>query len=218
MTRILVNINAVYSPRDELMVNLPFAFRHVSGPLLLIILCALFFYSEPQTSHFLAYERQQIEQFEWWRLISGNLLHTNLSHLLLNLTAVVLLWALHGQYFNLHNYALMFVILSISTTLLIYFFARQLHWYVGLSGVLHGVFLIGAYFDIKQGMKTGWLLLLGVLLKVAHEQIFGASQEIAELINAQVAIDAHLFGALSGVVIIGLLQLRVSPTKRLRLP
>jgi membrane associated rhomboid family serine protease len=47
-----------------------------------------------------------------------------------------------------------------------------------------------------------------VILKVSHEQYFGASQEIADLINASVAIDAHLFGSLSGLAIIGVLQLR----------
>ena len=110
----------------------------------------------------------------------------------------------------------MFFILCISTTLLIYGFAKQLQWYVGLSGVLHGVFLIGAYFDIKQGMKTGWLLLVGVLIKVGHEQIFGASQDIADLINATVAIDAHLFGTISGLMIIVILYGKLRLTEGLK--
>lgn len=198
------------------MLNLPLNLQHVLGPLLLIILCAVLFLFEPQASHYLAFDRMQIEQFQWWRLLTGNLLHTNANHLLLNLTAVALLWALHGQYFTLANYTLMFFVLCISTTLLIYCFAKQLQWYVGLSGVLHGVFLIGAYFDIKQGMKTGWLLLLGVLLKVGHEQIFGASQDIADLINATVAIDAHLFGTISGLIMIVILSTKTWLKKRLK--
>jgi rhomboid family GlyGly-CTERM serine protease len=198
------------------MLNLPLSWRYLLGPLLLIILCSVLFLLEPQTSHYLAFDRMQIQQFQWWRLVTGNLLHTNTNHLLLNLTAVALLWALHGQYFTLANYTLMFFVLCISTTLLIYGFAEQLQWYVGLSGVLHGVFLIGAYFDIKQGMKTGWLLLLGVLVKVGHEQIFGASQDIADLINATVAIDAHLFGTLSGLVIILILYGKLRLTDGLK--
>jgi rhomboid family GlyGly-CTERM serine protease len=190
------------------MLNLPLAKQHVLGPFLLMFLCSVLFVLEPQSSDYLAFDRLQIQQFEWWRLISGNLLHTNINHLLLNLSAVFLLWALHGQYFNLKQYTLMFVILCFTTTLMIYIFTPNLQWYVGLSGVLHGVFLIGAYFDIKQGLKTGWWLLIGVILKVSHEQYFGASQEIADLINASVAIDAHLFGSLSGLAIIGVLQLR----------
>ena len=198
------------------MLNLPLNLQHVLGPLLLIILCAVLFLFEPQASHYLAFDRMQIEQFQWWRLLTANLLHTNANHLLLNLIAVALLWALHGQYFRLGQYTLMFFILCISTTLLIYGFAKQLQWYVGLSGVLHGVFLIGAYFDIKQGMKTGWLLLVGVLIKVGHEQIFGASQDIADLINATVAIDAHLFGTISGLMIIVILYGKIRLTEGLK--
>lgn len=198
------------------MLNLPLNLQHVLGPLLLIILCAVLFLFEPQASHYLAFDRMQIEQFQWWRLLTANLLHTNANHLLLNLIAVALLWALHGQYFRLGQYTLMFFILCISTTLLIYGFAKQLQWYVGLSGVLHGVFLIGAYFDIKQGMKTGWLLLIGVLIKVGHEQIFGASQDIADLINATVAIDAHLFGTISGLMIIVILYGKLRLTEGLK--
>ena len=198
------------------MLNLPLNLQHVLDPLLLIILCAVLFLFEPQASHYLAFDRMQIEQFQWWRLLTANLLHTNANHLLLNLIAVALLWALHGQYFRLGQYTLMFFILCISTTLLIYGFAKQLQWYVGLSGVLHGVFLIGAYFDIKQGMKTGWLLLIGVLIKVGHEQIFGASQDIADLINATVAIDAHLFGTISGLMIIVILYGKLRLTEGLK--
>jgi len=77
-----------------------------------------------------------------------------------------------------------------------------MQWYVGLSGVLHGLFIIGAYFDIQNRFKTGWLMLIGVWLKVLHEQIYGASESVAKLISANVAIDAHLFGTITGSLII----------------
>ncbi len=54
--------------------------------------------------------------------------------------------------------------------------------------------------DIRWGDKTGYLLFFGVWLKIAHEQYYGASTEVASLINANVAIDAHLWGALGGLV------------------
>ncbi|MDP5132977.1 MAG: rhombosortase [Paraglaciecola sp.] len=187
--------------------NLPLARQYVIGPLVLLVVCVLLFLTEPTASHYLAYDRLQIEQFEWWRLFTGNLLHTNANHLGLNLAGVTLLWALHGQYFTARHYLFMLLILSLCTTLGIYFFAKTLQWYVGLSGLLHGVFLLGAYFDIKHGLKTGWLLMIGVIAKVAHEQYFGASQDVANLIAAKVAVDAHLYGTLAGLIIVVLLQL-----------
>jgi len=44
--------------------------------------------------------------------------------------------------------------------------------------------------------------LLGVWLKVLHEQIYGASEGVAQMIEANVAIDAHLFGTITGCIII----------------
>ena len=50
-------------------------------------------------------------------------------------------------------------------------------------------------------MKSGWLLLIGLAIKVGYEQIDGSSEQVANLIDAKVAVDAHLFGALTGIAI-----------------
>jgi membrane associated rhomboid family serine protease len=54
--------------------------------------------------------------------------------------------------------------------------------------------------DIKAKDKTGYLLLLGLLVKVAHEQFYGASTDGIDLIDASVAINAHLWGAVGGAI------------------
>ena len=54
--------------------------------------------------------------------------------------------------------------------------------------------------DIRHKEKTGYLLFIGVWLKIIHEQFFGPSDDIAELIGANVAIDAHLWGAIGGLI------------------
>ena len=184
------------------MLNLPLSPRWSLAPALLIVLCSVLNVLQPAATEWLGFDRQLILQYQWWRLLSANLLHTNLNHLLLNIAGVALLWALHGQYFSTWRYVAMLVLLSLGTTLSILCFSPQLQWYVGLSGILHGVFLLGAYADIRHGLRSGWLLVAGLLIKVAHEQLFGASDDIASLINASVAIDAHLYGSLSGLVLI----------------
>tara|TARA_R110000751_G_scaffold91266_3_gene178869 strand:- start:47660 stop:48160 length:501 start_codon:yes stop_codon:yes gene_type:complete len=154
------------------------------------------------SSNWLAYDRQQLIDLQWWRLISGHFLHTNGIHLLLNLAGLTLLWALHGHYYPTLQYLFLFFMLCVGTSGGLYLFAPQMYWYVGLSGVLHGLFLIGAYFDIQNKLKSGWIMLVGVWLKVLHEQIYGASENVAELISANVAIDAHLFGTVTGSLIL----------------
>jgi rhomboid family GlyGly-CTERM serine protease len=184
------------------MFNLPVQTKYSLAPLLIVIISIILALTEPMSSNLFAYDRNQLNNFQWWRLITGHFLHTNTTHLLLNTTGLVLLWALHGHYYKIPRYLIQFWVLCLGTSIGLYCFAPQMQWYVGLSGVLHGLFVIGAYFDIRQKFKTGWLMLMGVWLKVIHEQIYGASEDVAELIAANVAIDAHLFGTITGCIII----------------
>jgi rhomboid family GlyGly-CTERM serine protease len=184
------------------MFNLPVHSKHSIAPLIIIMVSIVLAISEPLSSYWLAYDRIQLDNFQWWRILTAHFLHTNITHLLLNITGLTLLWALHGHYFKMACYMSQFFVLCLGTSIGLYVFAGQMQWYVGLSGVLHGLFIIGAYLDIQNQFKTGWIMLLGVWLKVVHEQIYGASEEVAKLIAAHVAIDAHLFGTITGSIII----------------
>ena len=148
----------------------------------------------------MVYHRDAISDIELWRIISAHFLHTNLAHLLLNASAIILLWTLHGNFYTIRQYFALFIFCAVITSLGLYWFSPELTQYVGLSGVLHGVFVWGAIWDIRHKDKTGYLLFIGVWLKIAYEQVYGASQEVSQLINANVAIDAHLWGALAGTL------------------
>lgn len=158
-----------------------------------------YFIGEPVTQA-LVYQRELIIQGEGWRMFTGHLLHTNGFHLLLNLAALIMLWALHGRFYTIKNYLALFLFCSISTSIGIFYDNTSLTQYVGLSGVLHGIFVFGAIMDILSKDKTGYLLFIGVWLKIAHEQIYGASSDVSDLIEASVAVDAHLWGAVGGLL------------------
>jgi rhomboid family GlyGly-CTERM serine protease len=82
----------------------------------------------------------------------------------------------------------------------IYFFSPELSLYVGLSGVLHGLFCWGVIQDIRKKLITGYLLFLGVALKIGSEQLFGAGTLMPSLIEADVAVDSHLYGVIFGTI------------------
>jgi rhomboid family GlyGly-CTERM serine protease len=184
------------------MLSLPLKPQHCIVPFCLVIISLLLAIIGPASGDLLAYNRTEIAQGQIWRIITGHFLHTNFIHFLLNMAGLLLLWALHGQYYKSKQYLTIICLLCVGTSTGLYFFSPNLHWYVGLSGVLHGLFILGAYFDIRAHLKTGWILLLGVWVKILHEQIYGASEDVAKLIDANVAIDAHLFGTLSGSFVI----------------
>ncbi|CAM5225895.1 rhombosortase [Alishewanella longhuensis] len=78
--------------------------------------------------------------------------------------------------------------------------------------MLHGILCFGAVLDIRQGYRSGVLILLGVAAKLAFEQYAGPDAELAAKIAAEVAIDAHLYGAISGVLL-GLLLFNRTPRR-----
>jgi rhomboid family GlyGly-CTERM serine protease len=171
------------------------------GPLLVLIFALLAFIFDDQTSDLLIYNRRLIIEGEYWRLITGHFFHSNGNHFLLNAAAVALLWALHGQYYHYKSYLIIFIVSALICSLGMFWFAKNITLYVGLSGVLHGFFVWGALMDIKHNEKTGYLLLIGVIAKIIHEQIYGASADVEQLIGASVATDAHLYGAIGGLVV-----------------
>ena len=152
----------------------------------------------------LVYQRNLISQGEYWRLFTGHFFHTNGNHLLLNLAALAMLWTLHGHFYTFKSYSLLFLFSSLLCSLGLFFYTPSIIQYVGLSGVLHGFFVWGALMDIKNKDKTGYLLFVGVCLKIAHEQFYGASSDVMNLIEANVAIDAHLWGAVAGLLFFSL--------------
>lgn len=186
---------------------LPFSPTHSGGPLLIAMLSVLAYLFEPFSGDWLAYNRYAIEGWETWRLVTGNLVHTNGYHTLLNLAGLALLWALHGEHYRIGRFLKVFTWCCLGTSCGLYFYAQDLIWYAGLSGALHGMFTWGACMDIRQGLRSGWILLIGVTAKVIYEQVNGSSNDVATLIDATVAVDAHLFGALSGAVLFSLMWL-----------
>lgn len=180
--------------------NLPLKKQHSMLVAIIALLAMLAYFFNGAVSELFVYQYQLISQGELWRTFTGHFFHTNGIHLLLNLAALALLWALHGHFYNLKNYSLLFITSALICSAGMFYFSPEIRQYVGLSGVLHGIFVFGAIMDIRHKDKTGYLLFVGVWLKIAHEQFYGASEQVSTLINANVAIDAHLWGAVGGLL------------------
>jgi len=71
--------------------------------------------------------------------------------------------------------------------------------YVGLSGVLHGLFVTGALSETACDRRWGLGLLAAVGAKLAYEQLFGPLPGSEAGAGGPVLVDAHLYGALGGI-------------------
>lgn len=194
--------------------NLPLKKQHCILVTIIAILAIIAYFFDDAISDLFVYQHQLISQGELWRTFTGHFFHTNGVHLLLNLAALVLLWALHGHFYTVKNYSLLFIISALICSAGMFYFSPEVRQYVGLSGVLHGIFVFGAIMDIRHKDKTGYLLFIGLCLKIAHEQFFGASEQVSTLIDANVAIDAHLWGAIGGLLFSCCYLLYLLPLKK----
>ncbi|MGF1689447.1 rhombosortase [Photobacterium japonica] len=153
----------------------------------------------PAIASALFWQRDAIVHGEIWRLITGNLTHTNWPHMIMNTLALAIITFIFRAHLTAARLAGLIVSLSLFIGLCL--FGSSMHNYVGLSGVLHGIFAWGACRDILAKDKLGIVMLVGIILKVAYEQVYGASALSASLIQARVATEAHLAGLVGGIVI-----------------
>lgn len=155
----------------------------------------------------LRYAREPIAQGEIWRLLSGHLVHLGWTHFLMNAVALLLIWALVGERLNAQRWLLAMFLIVVTIDAGFWFIDRQLVWYVGLSGVLHGILLAGLVAGWPEA-RTESLILAGLLaLKLVYEQVVGPLPGSESTAGGAVVVNAHLYGAVGGLL--GGLLLRV---------
>ncbi|OEF04019.1 rhombosortase [Vibrio genomosp. F10] len=149
---------------------------------------------EPLSSY-VEWNAAAIHSGQWWRILTGNFTHTNFAHWAMNLIG---LWFI-GFIFKPNLRTLLLPLLLTSMAVGIGNLFTDMQIYVGLSGSLHGLFGYYALRESLHGRKSSGLLVFGLMAKIVWEFSFGASTMTSDLIDARVAIESHLFGAVSGL-------------------
>nr|WP_050719957.1 rhombosortase [Aeromonas tecta] len=152
-------------------------------------------------NHLISFDRPLIAQGEGWRIITGNLAHTNGWHLLLNLSGLAVLYSLFREYLTGWRLPVLLLLLCSAVGLGIWWWCPQTQWYMGLSGALHGLFVWGAVQDIRHRRHSGWLMLLGVAIKLGLDFYSAGESPVAALIGARVHIESHLIGSGAGLLL-----------------
>lgn len=154
----------------------------------------------------LDWQRSAINNSQWWLLVSGNFAHLDWQHYALNVIALLVIWELFFKLQKIGLSILIILYLCLTVGLGIYFFNADVEWYVGLSGILHGLFLIGISHDVFKKNLLSILVALGFIGKIVWEQTVGITTG-ALFSEDTVLVDAHLYGAIGGLVWIGLYHL-----------
>lgn len=172
------------------------AIAHWLLPLGVAIICVIL--QMAGATEALRFERALLAA-EPWRLLSGHLVHLGWTHLALNLAGLALIWALVGRRLQGWAWCVALVVCALVISIMLYLRDADLTWYVGLSGVLHGLLVLGALASLSGERRFALLLLVAVAGKLAWEQVTGSDSGTALLVGGAVIVNAHLYGALAGL-------------------
>lgn len=167
---------------------------------IILTLSALLYFYQPDSHQWFAYYHSGIEKSQLWRLITAHFCHTNGYHLLLNAAGLLVVTSLFLNTFKKTSLLGILLFSGLFISACLFFLEPTLGWYVGLSGVLHALFAVGVCDELKKKDKWGLILGLGLIAKIVLEQFNGPSLSTESLIGATVLINAHLYGAIGGVV------------------
>ena len=165
---------------------------------LLAVVLVLLYFTGDAGRQLLRYERAAVLHGEYWRLLTGHLVHGSGQHLLLNAVGLGLIAALFPREYSLRGWLLILASSVVIIDLGFVFLEPQLEWYVGLSGVLHGALAAGAIGWWQHESRPLALALTLLLIgKLAWEQWHGALPLSGDM---PVVVDAHLYGAIGGAL------------------
>ncbi len=158
----------------------------------------------------LMYDRLAIADGQYWRLLSAHYVHLGNAHLLLNISGLVVIWLLVGQYCSLSHWMLVLMLSMLTVSSGFWFLDKDMLWYVGFSGVLHGLMLAGAMAGCRKRPLESGILIVMIISKLAFEQVSGPLPGSESAAGGPVAVNAHLYGAIGGIAAAGLIWRRVT--------
>jgi rhomboid family GlyGly-CTERM serine protease len=144
----------------------------------------------------LRYDRVPLAAGELWRLITAHLVHLDLHHALLNCAGLVLMWALFARDYRPRQWLVITLASMAAIDAGLWLWDSTVRWYVGSSGVLHGIMAAGTVARLRRGETEGWVLAAFLLGKLAWEQGVGPLPLSG---SDPVVVDAHLYGVAGGL-------------------
>lgn len=156
----------------------------------------------------LQYHRIPLANGDWWRLFSAHLSHLGWGHLVMNLCGLWLIWYLFPSAQPALRCLILLLFLMLGTSVGLWLFSPEVVWYRGLSGILHGLLIWALLEQLRSQPLLSLFILSCVVLKLIWEQWQGPLPGSESLADGSVIVDAHLYGAVMGVILWGMTQLR----------
>jgi rhomboid family GlyGly-CTERM serine protease len=149
----------------------------------------------------LRYERTAVLHGAYWRLATGHLVHADAAHLSWNLLGVLLVAWLFAADYRPVEWLLIMLASTVAIDLGFLAWRPELQWYVGFSGVLHGMMAAGLLAWLVRA-RDALTALVAILFagKLVWEHYAGPLPFTSESIGLPVIREAHSYGASGGLL------------------
>ncbi|PTQ90992.1 rhombosortase [Agitococcus lubricus] len=144
-----------------------------------------------------AYQRPLIEAGHYYLLLTGHFVHLNTIHLGLNTLGLILVLLLFDRVYRWYEWLAWLFSSAIAVSLMMYYCLPTVTYYVGLSAVLHSLYVAGAMrLLLTPERQFAGVLLVLVSIKLFVENMGMGDSLTARLIDGHVLTESHLFGAI----------------------
>ena len=147
------------------------------------------------------FNRDLVEQGHVWLLFSGHIVHLNWSHWALNMGGLAIVAFFFSSHASVRQWLAVLFVSACVINIGLWWWMPEIRSYVGLSGVLHGLFLYGALREIRFYPVSGYVLTVVLIGKLIWEALNGALPGSEEMTGGRVLTEAHLYGAIGGVLV-----------------
>lgn len=170
-------------------------------PLALVAVLLLVYGLGARAAAALRYERAAVLAGEAWRLVTGHLVHADAVHLGWNLLGVAIVGLLFARDYAWWQWFVVLLAATAATSLGLLLLEPQLDWYVGFSGVLHGLMAAGLVQWLRSSRDAlTWIVAALFAAKLAWEHLAGALPFTAGSLALPVVHEAHTYGAIGGAL------------------
>jgi len=149
----------------------------------------------------LSLERAKVSQGELWRILSSHFVHFGWAHTLMNLAAFLLCALALLERFSAPTLIALISFCCLAVGAGIYNLNPEYETYAGLSGAIHGFIIAGLLLNKRHAYWLNAIFIALVFAKIIYEHQAGyQATQLQSLLPVAVAYDAHLYGALAGLV------------------
>lgn len=147
------------------------------------------------------YQRDWFETGQIWRVVTAHWVHVGWMHWLLNSLGLVIMVTLTTPGWSVPRWIINTLAMALGISILMTLFNPEVRDFAGYSGVLYGLYLLGAVSLFAQDRVVAVLVGAAIVVKILMEQFQIYDFNSGALIGARVVVDSHLYGVIMAIAI-----------------